>query len=64
MKQMRVLFAFSILALTFGSCTNFSSGWMSSSSSATNEVMNIIGEKEWQEPHGRALFDVMNSPSL
>lgn len=62
MKQLRVLFAFTILALTLGSCTNFSSGWMSSSSSATNEVLTIIGENEWQEPHGRALFDVLNSP--
>lgn len=62
MKQLRVLFAFAILAITLGSCTNFSSGWMSSSSSATNEVLAIIGENEWQEPHGRALFDVLNSP--
>ena len=62
MKQLRVLFAFTILALTLGSCNNFSSGWMSSSSSATNEVLTIIGEAEWQEPHGRALFDVLNSP--
>ena len=62
MKQMRVLFAFTILTLTLGSCNNFSSGWMSSASSATNEVLTIIGENEWQEPHGRALFDVLNSP--
>ena len=61
MKQLRVLFAFTILALSLGSCTNFTSGWMSSSSSATNEVLTIIGETEWQEPHGRALFDVLNS---
>lgn len=59
---MRVLFAFTILALILGSCTNFTSGWMSSSSSATNEVLTIIGKTEWQEPHGRALFDVLNSP--
>ena len=62
MKQLRVLFTFIILTSLLGSCTNFSSGWMSSSSSATNEVLAIIGENEWQEPHGRALFDVLNSP--
>ena len=60
MKQLKVLFAFTILALVLSSC-NGSSGWMSSSS-ATNEVLTIIGEDEWQEPHGRALFDVLNSP--
>lgn len=62
MKQLRVLLAFTILAFSLGSCNNFSSGWMSSSSSATNEVLTIISEAEWQEPHGRALFDVLNSP--
>ncbi len=61
MKQLKVLFALTAIALTLGSCKNFSSGWMSSSS-ATNEVLTIIGEAEWQEPHGRALFDVLNSP--
>lgn len=61
MKQLRVLFAFTILVLTLGSCKNFTSGWMSASS-ATNEVLVIIGEEEWQEPYGRALFDVLNSP--
>lgn len=61
MKQLKVLFALTILALTLGSCKNFSSGWMSSSSAA-NEVLTIIDETEWQEPHGRALFDVLNSP--
>ena len=60
MKQLKILFAFTILALTLGSCKNFSSGWMSSSS-ATNEVLTIIDKDEWQEPHGRALFDVLNS---
>ena len=61
MKQLRILFAFTILALTLGSCNN-ASGWMTSASSATNEVLVIIGEAEWQEPQGRALFDVLNSP--
>lgn len=61
MKQLNILIAFTILALTLGSCNNFSSGWMSASS-ATNEVLTIIDEKEWLEPHGRALFDVLNSP--
>ena len=61
MKQLRVLLAFTILALTLSSCNNFSSGWMTSASSATNEVLVIIGEDEWQEPQGRALFDVLNS---
>ena len=62
MKQLNVLFAFTLLAvLTLGSCKNFSSGWMSASS-ATNEVLTIMDEKEWLEPHGRALFDVLNSP--
>ena len=60
MKQLRVLFAFTVLALILGSCKNFTSGWMSASS-ATNEVLVIIGEDEWQEPHGRALFDVLNT---
>ena len=62
MKKLKILLSFTILAFTLGSCTNFSSGWMSSSSSATNEVLTIIDEDEWQEPHGRALFDVLNSP--
>ena len=61
MKQLKVLFALTILAFTLGSCKNFSSGWMSSSS-ATNEVLTIISDTDWQEPHGRALFDVLNSP--
>ena len=62
MKQQNVLFVFTLLAvLTLASCKNFSSGWMSASS-ATNEVLTIIDEKEWLEPHGRALFDVLNSP--
>ncbi|NLZ96322.1 MAG: DUF4837 family protein [Bacteroidales bacterium] len=61
MKQLKVLFAFIILALTLGACKNFSSGWMSSSS-ASNEVLTIIDKTEWEEPHGRALFDVLNSP--
>ncbi len=61
MKHLKVLFALTIVAFALSSCNNFSSGWMSSSS-ATNEVLTIIGEAEWQEPHGRALFDVLNSP--
>ena len=60
MKQIKVLIALTILAFTFSSCTNFSSGWMSSSS-ATSEVLTIIDSTEWKEPHGRALFDVLNS---
>ncbi len=63
MKQLRVLFAFALLVTTLGSCKNFTSGWMSSSS-ATNEVLVIIDKDEWQEPHGRALFDVLNSSML
>ena len=63
MKQLKVLFALTILALTMGSCNNLSSGWMSSSS-ATDEVLTIIDSTEWKEPHGRALFDVLNSPML
>lgn len=61
MKQLKVLFAITILAFTLASCNGFSSGWMSSSS-ATNEVLTIIDSTEWKEPHGRALFDVLNSP--
>lgn len=61
MKQLRVLIAFSALILILNSCNNFTTGWMSASS-ATNEVLVIINEDEWQEPHGRALFDVLNSP--
>ena len=61
MKKMRVLFAFAALVLLLSSCNNFSTGWMSASS-ASNEVLVIIDKDEWQEPHGRALFDVLNSP--
>ena len=32
-----------------------------SASSASNEVLVIIGDSAWQEPYGRALFDVLNS---
>ena len=60
MKQMRVLFAIAFLGIILSSCKNFSSGWMSASS-ATNEVLVIIDKDEWQEPYGRALFDVLNS---
>lgn len=60
MKQMRILVAFVTLALLLGSCNNFATGWMSASS-ATNEVLVIIDENEWLEPHGRAVFDVLNS---
>ncbi len=61
MKQMRVLVAFVTLAIILGSCNNFTTGWMSASS-ASNEVLVIIDENDWLEPHGRALFDVLNSP--
>jgi len=61
MKQMRVLFAIALLGMMLSSCNNFTTGWMSASS-ATNEVLVIIDKAEWQEPHGRALFDVLNSP--
>lgn len=60
MKQINLLFAFATLALILASCNNFTTGWMSASS-ATNEVLVIIDEDEWVEPHGRALFDVLNS---
>ena len=60
MKQLRVLLFFAALTLILNSCNNFSTGWMSASS-ASNEVLVIIDEDEWQEPHGRALFDVLNS---
>ena len=60
MKQLRVLLVFAALTLILNSCNNFSTGWMSASS-ASNEVLVIIDEDEWQEPHGRALFDVLNS---
>ena len=60
MKQMKFLFAFATLALILGSCNNFSTSWMSASS-ASNEVLVIIDQQEWQEPMGRALFDVLNS---
>lgn len=63
MKKMRILFAFTVLTLVMSSCNNFSTGWMSASS-ASNEVLVIIDKDEWQEPHGRALFDVLNSPML
>ena len=61
MKQMRILIAFVTLAILLGSCNNFATGWMSASS-ASNEVLVIIDENEWLEPHGRAVFDVLNSP--
>ncbi len=61
MKQMRILVAFVTLAIILGSCNNFATGWMSASS-ASNEVLVIIDEEEWLEPHGRAVFDVLNSP--
>lgn len=61
MKQLKVLFAITISVLAFTSCNSFSSGWMSSSS-ATNEVLTIIDSTEWYEPHGRALFNVLNTP--
>ena len=61
MKQMRILIAFVTLAILLGSCNNFATGWMSDSS-ASNEVLVIIDENEWLEPHGRAVFDVLNSP--
>lgn len=61
MKQLRVLLALAALTLILNSCNNFTTGWMSASS-ASNEVLVIINEDEWQEPHGRALFDVLNSP--
>ena len=61
MKQMRILIAFVTLAMLLGSCNNFATGWMSASS-ASNEVLVIIDENEWLEPHGRAVFDVLNSP--
>lgn len=61
MKQMRVLLATALVGLILSSCNNFASGWMSASS-ATNEVLVIIDKDQWLEPHGRALFDVLNSP--
>lgn len=63
MKQIKLLFAFATLALTLASCNNFSTSWMSASS-ASNEVLVIIDKEEWQEPMGRALFDVLNSSML
>ena len=63
MKQIKLLFAFATLTLILSSCNNFTTGWMSASS-ATNEVLVIIDKDEWLEPHGRALFDVLNSPMI
>lgn len=60
MKQFRVLFALATLSVILSSCNNFGTGWMSASS-ASNEVLVIIGDSAWQEPYGRALFDVLNS---
>lgn len=60
MKKKSLLFAFAALALLLSSCNNFSTGWMSASS-ASNEVLVIIDKDEWIEPHGRALFDVLNT---
>lgn len=60
MKKLRFLLSTIIISIIVSSCNNMGTSWMSSSS-ATNEVLVIIDEKEWQEPHGRALFDVLNS---
>ena len=60
MKHLRLLFAFATLSFILSSCNN-ATGWMSASS-ASNEVLVIIDKDEWLEPHGRALFDVLNSP--
>lgn len=59
MKKLPLSFIAAFAVLSFYSCNNFSSGWMSSSS-ASSEVMVIVDSATWKADAGRALFDVLN----
>ncbi len=58
MKQLSIL-AISLLALLFASCDKTS--YFPKASGRPYEVMVVMDSVEWKAPHGRALFDVLDT---